>query len=150
MDEVRSTGRTLGGVFREVESTGRKVRGVLRIRTGPGTTVGVGTHREHGTHVHTTAEDVKKQIRRVRPEELARLEQHDVEIADLEEQLKQARLRRAATAAEAWTKAHVVTVKELEALVNPDRPTATAYDEKTRQQVAAAHAEIRKAFSTGG
>lgn len=119
IDEHRPTGRNLGGMFTEVESTGRKVAGIIRVRTTEGTLDGHGHRREHGTHLKTNAAAVKKELRRVRAEELALIATADAEVEAAEAALKEARSRRAALVAEAWTKAHVVTVKELqEALSN--------------------------------
>lgn len=117
IDENRATGRTLGGLFREVESTGRKIKGVLRIRTAEADTVdGHGCRANHGDHVRTNPEAVKALVRRVRPEELAAIAEQDTVIAGIEAELTAARAVRAELTAEAWRKAHVVTVKELETL----------------------------------
>lgn len=149
VEQHRATGRTIGGMFREVESTGRMVAGVLRFRlTGID---GRGMKRDTGTTVDTSPVEVKKHIRRVRAEELSRIAEHDAELAALEEQLRDARARRAETVAEAWGKAHVVTVKELEALAASAeqlrQSTRHGMDDETRAQLAAAQAEIRTAFS---
>lgn len=149
VEQTRATGRSIGGMFREVESTGKMVAGVLRVRLQG--VSGHGQKRDHGELVRTTPVEVKKLIRRVRPDELALLAEHDRRIEQIEAELKAARAARAETAAEAWVKAHVVTVKELDAIAEASRAARSrggAFDDpETRKQIAAAHAEIRAAFS---
>lgn len=150
VEQTRSTGRSIGGMFREVESTGKMVAGVLRVRLQG--LSGHGQKRDHGELVKTTPVEVKKFIRRVRAEELALLAEHDQRIDEIEQQLKAARAARAETAAEAWVRAHVVTVKELDAIAAASAAAKSrggAWDDpETRKQIAKAHAEIRAAFGS--
>lgn len=149
IDETRSTGRTLGGMFREVESTGRKLKGILRVQTKDRLTLdGHGRPGSHSDHVKLTPVEVKKIVRRARPEELEQLALVDQEIAHLEADLKDARSRRAEIAATAWAKAHAVTIKELEELADAPRETIEALTAEQREQLAETHAELRRAFSS--
>jgi len=56
--------------------------------------------------VAATHDEIKKKIRRLRPEEAAQLDAIDAEFATLRE-------KRAALLKEAWARGHTVTVKEL-------------------------------------
>lgn len=108
------TGNTIAG-FREVRGTGKMDKTVVSIRsTGEPSVSGHGTKREWRQTIRRTAADVKKSVRKVRPEEEAILAQHDLAIAELEEALKTARLARAEAVADAWDRAHVVRLQEVE------------------------------------
>lgn len=147
VDETRSTGRNLGGLFREIENTGRKIKGVLRVSTGRGALDGRGQTREHSLHVHTTPVEVKKQVRRVRPEENDLLIAKDADILFAETVLKTLRSERAELAATAWAKAHVVTVKELETLAAPGMVASYGSTEAEREAVRQVNADIRSLFA---
>lgn len=149
VDETRATGRNLGGLFREVESTGRKVKGILRIQTKDRLTLdGHGHQRSHSEHLRTApAENVKKVIRRVRPEELTAIAEIDEVIAGLEERLKATRAARADLVATAWTKGHAVTVKELEELADAPRERTEPLTAEQRADLERTHNELRRAFS---
>lgn len=58
------------------------------------------------TGIPATADGVRKFIRRIRPQELARLAEIDAQIAELERQ-------RNSLVKEAWAKGHVVTLTEV-------------------------------------
>jgi hypothetical protein len=151
IDETRSTGRSLGGLFREVESTGRKIKGILRIATKDGLTLdGHGQGRSHSEHVRITpAAEIKKVVRRARPEELEAIAEVDVVIADLEARLKEARAARAELVSTAWTKGHAVTAKELEELADAPRAERAPMTAADREALARTHDELRRAFGTG-
>lgn len=70
----------------------------------------IGTKRAGWLQVEASREGVKSKLRRVRPEEQAMLDAIDEKIHALHEQ-KNELLKLA------WSKAHVVTVKELESMV---------------------------------
>lgn len=119
-DELKTVGSlgTFGGIgFTEVKATGKKLAHLLRISTGDGTRNATGERRDHTETVKAEPAAVKKLVRRVRPEELAKLEAADAEIEKAEAALKAARLARAEIAHEAWLKGHVVPVKELKELI---------------------------------
>lgn len=148
VDETRSTGRSIGGMFREIENTGRKIKGILRVSTGRGATDGRGQTREHNLHVHTNPVEVKKQVRRVRPEENYLLIAKDADILLAEAALKHLRTERAELAATAWAKAHVVTVKELETLAaHPAMVASYGSTEAEREAVRQVAAEVRGLFA---
>lgn len=134
IDETRATGRSIGGFFREVENTGRKVAGILRIQTKDRFTLdGHGRSGSHSEHVRTNPVEVKKNVRRVRPEELAEIAKVDADIAVVEQELKTLKATRAEIVATAWAKAHVVTVKELEELADAPREPVEPMDADTRR-----------------
>lgn len=105
------------GVFVTTEATGRYDRSKLRLmvldeercRNKYGNKTSV-TRRV----VANTAAGVKSVLRRIRPEELERIEAKDTEIAEAKETLKRLQYERADIVQEAWTKAHVVRLNELE------------------------------------
>lgn len=108
------TGKTIAG-FTEVRGTGRMDKTIVSIRSaGEPSLSGHGTKREWRQTIRRTAPDVKKNVRKVRPEEEALLAQHDLVIAELEEALKTARIARAEAVADAWERAHVVRLQEVE------------------------------------
>lgn len=114
IDQMKPTGQTIGGFATVVEKTGKYVTDRLRLGTTAGSTDGFGRTRGETLIVKTApAVEIKKGVRRVRPEEAELLAAADDEIAELEAQLTRVRLRRNELAAAAWTKAHVVTAKEL-------------------------------------
>lgn len=113
--------RTVGGMtLNEVEGTGKFLTDVVAVRTSehvdPSFVVRDqnGNKGEYRHHVGRNAADIKKHIRRLRPEEQALLDAHDAHIAVIQEQLKQERAARRETLAAAWTKAHVVRLAELD------------------------------------
>lgn len=112
VEKTRATGKTIAG-FREVTGTGRARTDVVRIRSTEGALRGGGQKGEWGNYVKRTSAAVRDSLRRVRPEEVEVLARFDARIADLEEQLRQVRLARAEAAADAWRKAHVVTLKDV-------------------------------------
>lgn len=95
------------GPFRQVKGTGKFHKDVLGI---------VAENSNHYTvacqQVPATAEGVKKTLRSLREQEAARLDSIDAEIAALESQLKAKKEERRGLLKEAWSKAHVVTLKE--------------------------------------
>jgi len=64
----------------------------------------------HQFNIPKKADEVKKHIRKIRPEEMAIVDQINREISDLKEKREQ-------VIRDAWAKAHVVTIKELESLI---------------------------------
>lgn len=147
VSETRSTGRTLGGMFNVVESTGRMVKGVLRINTGSGAVDGHGTKRGHSDTIRVEpAAEIKKTVRRIRAEEMEQITRIDGDILLVEAQLKYLRKQRAEAVAAAWTKAHTVTLKELEALADLPRRSEYGLSEEQKEQVRQANDEIRRLF----
>lgn len=113
--------RTIGGMtVNEVEGTGKYLPDFVSVRASehvdPTFVVRDqnGSKGEYRHEVGRNAADVKKHIRRLRPEEQALLDEHDARIAALLEQLKQERAARRETIAAAWTKAHVVRLGEVD------------------------------------
>lgn len=96
------------GGYREAIDTGRVLTKELEIRGG--------AHHDV-TRLARTAAAVKSVVRRLRPEEAAVLDEIDTEIAAVTARLKELRSQRAAAVQAAWTKAHVVRLAEVEALI---------------------------------
>lgn len=74
---------------------------------------GTKTSDHHGQTVPPTAAGVKKVARRIRPVEAQRLDEVDDQIEALQAQVRALRATRAELVALAWSKAHVVTLKEV-------------------------------------
>jgi hypothetical protein len=122
--ETRATAkqnmRDLG--FVTVENTGRVLK--TRIRVEPKgerdeIRTGYGTFNSNGwpITINRTAAGVKEYVRKVRPEEELIIAEYDRKIERLEAELKEERAARNAWVAEAWSKAHVVRLSEVEETV---------------------------------
>lgn len=123
----RQAGRqsTVAGIpIRRMESTGRRDRTVFEIIVRSGTTArGLATVRSRDrAGAQASAAGIKKVCRRLRPREAERIEAIDAEIAELERRVAEARDRRQEAVREAWARAHVVRLAELEELAR--RPEA--------------------------
>lgn len=105
------------GPFTEVEGTGQYRTDLLNV-IAIDSTNGAGQKERHNDYVQTTAAEVKKKIRRLRPQEAEAITECDAVIADLQSRLNEARVARAELVAAAWQRAHVVTLKEIEEMVS--------------------------------
>lgn len=99
------TGRTnVGGlVFRNVERTGKYDKNTFDI---------FNVHN-YGFRFAATAAGVKAVLRRLRPQEAARLQEIDAEVEQLKARIKELGQQRQTTLREAFERGHVVTVAEL-------------------------------------
>lgn len=122
------------GSIREVEDVGID-RGVLDV-TGINLTANPRYHeggRQRAGHnqATATAAGLKRVVRKLRAQEAERLAELDAEIARLNDDLRDARLRRQELLQEAFTKGHVLTLAEAKEIA----------DEKERE-VAKRRAEV--------
>lgn len=109
---------TVGGVFVHIEQVGvDRSRVEVRARDGVNA-FGRGDGRNIGRTVAKTAAGIKSVVRRIRPQEAEQLAVIDAEIAQWQNVIATLRTTRKALVAEAWTKAHVVRLSELE--IRPD------------------------------
>ncbi len=94
---------------------------VRAVRDGDEKIVTASGQRMNATNwtegIGRTAADVKAVVRRIRPEEREKLAEVDARIAALQQQIADLREQRIALVRDAWTRAHVVRLSEVEALV---------------------------------
>lgn len=104
--------------FTVIEGTGRYRTDVLRLlikdcRRAAGQKYGM-----LRPLIHRSAAGVKGTLRRLRPEEAERLDALDARIEEAENALTLLRVERRDTVREAWAKAHVVRLAEVEATLD--------------------------------
>ena len=110
----------LGMSFQHVEGTGRYRTDVATVMSGDGTYINHwGAYGNHGIpngapYATLTAAGVKTTLRRIRDQEATQLQAVGDEIADLEVRLVAARRLYRATLREAWGKANVVRLQEVQ------------------------------------
>lgn len=97
----------------EVEGTGQYFTDKVRVMAA-GVPNGLGHKGRIEKYVQLTAAGVKEVVRRLRPQEAEAIAQQDQVIRGLESQLLAAREVRKALVRDAWTKAHTVTLKEIQ------------------------------------
>jgi len=120
VETQRDTGKTIGS-FRVVEGTGKASTGSIRVRSEGACKSGFGNKQSFSIHARRTAAGIKDVIRRVRPEEEAVINDIDEKIERLEAEIINLKVDRRAAVAEAWSKAHVVRLAEVEAVATKVR-----------------------------
>ncbi len=115
----RPKGSVSGITFNELVDTGKKKTKALKIygKSGVITPDGKRKSNEGSQEVPRTAAGVKAVLRRLRPEEAAQLDEIDAQITEAQERLAALRKEREAKVKEAWTRAHVVRLAEVEAML---------------------------------
>ena len=117
--KIYNTRRLRGGFGYVSDDTGKQDKTKIDIRVRD--VIRDTGHRAAGTNwveqIERKAADVKTVIRRLRDDEEAVLDNLDQEIMQADAQLKALRAQRAIALREAWTRAHVVRLTEVEALV---------------------------------
>lgn len=107
------------GPFTQIENNGKVRKDVVRLLAHDrhGLRDWFGRERSNGVHqlLKRSAAGVKEMLRRVRPEEAARLAEYDKQIAHLDEEIARLRReRRDFMRTQVWPKAHVVRLAEVE------------------------------------
>lgn len=119
VEKRRVTHRTVSGLgtIGHSEGTGQYETNLLRVALA-GDDVrladGRAASKNRQERIDRTAAGVKKAVRRIRPEEAAVIDEFDAQIAALEEQILALREMRKVAVSEAWSRAHVVRLKEIE------------------------------------
>lgn len=121
---VKSVRQSPIGPIREVEGTGRFESDVLRVAVHsrdeqrPILADGRPTGGNRMEQVERSAAGVKRTVRRLRPQEAEQIDLIDARIAEHEAAITELRARRTDLVRDAWSKANVVRLAEIEELIS--------------------------------
>lgn len=113
------TKRLIGGMFREIEVSGVDRKHLDVTARNPRRSDGRKGGSNVSTQVEKSAAGLKTAVRRLRPEEAARLDEKDAEIAAALERVVALRAERSEIVREAWRRAHVVRLSEITLAPDP-------------------------------